>query len=125
MAGSYQALVNWYCSLLTRRTVYGRAAGNTIRTQNQPSENEPSNCTISVLALQDHCSYKAPTTNHHIKPVLLTCLFFRFVRYLSSRFKFIKTLTKGLKCVILYNYHHLEYRVGYCYVWQRTNNFVA
>jgi len=81
LAGSYQDLVNWYCSLLTRRTVYGRAAElpYTIRcteelqgTQsehktNQPSENEPRNCTISVLALQDHCSYKAPTTNHHIK----------------------------------------------------------
>jgi len=44
-AGSYQDLVNWYCSLLTRRTVYGRAAGNTTRTQNNPSENEPRNCT--------------------------------------------------------------------------------
>ena len=71
LAGSYQDLVNWYCSLLTRRTVYGRAAGNTPRTQNQPSETEPRNCTISVLALQDHCSYKAPTTNHHIKELLL------------------------------------------------------
>ena len=30
--------------------------------------------------------------------VLLTCLFFRFVRYCSSRFKFIKTLTTGLRC---------------------------
>jgi len=38
--------------------------------------------------------------------ILLTCLFFRFVRYLSLRFKFIKTLT-GLRCVILYNHHHL------------------
>jgi len=73
LAGSYQDLVNWYCSLLTRRTVYGRAAGNTIRTHNQPSENEPRNCTISVLALQDHCSYKAPTTNHHIKQTIVEC----------------------------------------------------
>jgi len=31
-AGSYQDLVNWYCSLLSRRTVYGRAAGNSPRT---------------------------------------------------------------------------------------------
>jgi len=30
--------------------------------------------------------------------VLLTCLFFRFVCNLSSRFKFIKTLTTGLRC---------------------------
>ena len=29
--------------------------------------NETWNCRNSVLALQDHCSYKAPTTNHHIK----------------------------------------------------------
>jgi len=34
-AGSYQDLINWYCSLLTRRTVCGRAAGNTLRTQKQ------------------------------------------------------------------------------------------
>jgi len=34
-AGSYQDLINWYCSLLTRCTVYGRAAGNTSRTQKQ------------------------------------------------------------------------------------------
>ena len=31
-AGSYQDLVNWYCGLLTRRTVCGRAAGNSRRT---------------------------------------------------------------------------------------------
>jgi len=36
-----QATVNWYCSLLTRRTVCGRAAVNATRTQNKPSENEP------------------------------------------------------------------------------------
>jgi len=29
-AGSYQDLINWYCSLLTRRTEYRRATGNTI-----------------------------------------------------------------------------------------------
>jgi len=23
------------------------------------------------VVLQDHCSYKAPTTNHHIKQILL------------------------------------------------------
>jgi len=34
-AGSYQDLINWYCSLLTGRTVCGRAAGNTPRTQKQ------------------------------------------------------------------------------------------
>jgi len=49
-AGSYQDLVNWYCSLLTRCTVCGRAAGNTPRTQNQTR-----NCTNSVVAQQDHC----------------------------------------------------------------------
>jgi len=32
--------VNWYCSLLTRRTVCGRAAGNTLRTRNQSERNE-------------------------------------------------------------------------------------
>ena len=66
-AGSYQDLVNWYCSLLTSRTVCGRAAVNTPRTQKHIKWNETRNCTNSVVALQDHCSYKAPTTNHHIK----------------------------------------------------------
>jgi len=64
---SYQDLVNWYCSLLTRRTVCGRSAGNTPRTQTNTEWNETINCTNSVVALQDHCSYKAPTTNHHNK----------------------------------------------------------
>jgi len=32
-AGSYQALVSWYCILLSRRTVCGRAGGNTPRIQ--------------------------------------------------------------------------------------------
>ena len=69
-SGSYQDLVNWYCSLLTRRTVYGRAAGNSTRTTTKINKwNEPWNCRNSVVALQDHCSYKAPTTNHHIKQV--------------------------------------------------------
>jgi len=38
-AGSNQDLVNWYCSLLTRRTVCGRAAGNTLSTQNRSERN--------------------------------------------------------------------------------------
>jgi len=38
LAGPYQDFVNWYCSLLTRRTVYGRAVGTTTRTRNKPSE---------------------------------------------------------------------------------------
>ena len=38
---SYQHLANWYCSLLTRRTVCGRAAGNTPRTHNKASEMKP------------------------------------------------------------------------------------
>ena len=66
-ARSYQDLVNWSCSLLTRCTVCGRrAAGNTPRTQK-----ETRNCTNSVVALQDQCSYAAPTTNHHIKKRVL------------------------------------------------------
>jgi len=64
LAGSYQDLVNWYCRLLTRRTVYGRAAVNTPRTQHNT---KPEICTNSVVALHDHCSYTAPATNHHIK----------------------------------------------------------
>ena len=63
-AGSYQDLVKPYCHLLTRRTVCERAAGNTPRTQKQTEGNGTRNCGNSVMALQDHCSYKAPTTNH-------------------------------------------------------------
>ena len=115
LAGSYQDLVNWYCSLITRRTVCGRAAGNSPRTQNNPSENEPSNCTISVLALQDHCSYKAPTTNHHIKQsfcwvaleprsLCSTCVvtyLFNFVCYLGMvSFKVCLSRISGLLCWI-------------------------
>jgi len=47
--------------------VCGWAAANTPRTQKQTEWNETRNCTNSVVALQDQCSYKAPTTNHHIK----------------------------------------------------------
>jgi len=39
---------------------------------------ETRNCTNSVMALQDHCSYKAPTTNHHIKQT-------RRIRKVTSR----------------------------------------
>ena len=67
LARSYQDHVNWYCSFLTMRTVCRRAAGNTPRTQKQTEWNETRNCTNSVVALLDHCSYKVPTTNHHIK----------------------------------------------------------
>ena len=72
--GSYQDLVNLYCSLLTRRTVYGRAAGNSPRTTtiiNKWNETWKTWKRNSVMALQDHCSYKAPTTNHHIKQTFL------------------------------------------------------
>jgi len=74
-AGSYHDLVNWYRSLLTRRTVCGRAAGNPPRTQKQAEWNETRNCTNSALALQDHCSYKAPTTNHHIKKYIYSTVY--------------------------------------------------
>jgi len=56
--GSYQDLVNWYRSLLTRRTVCGRAAGNTPRTQKRTEWNKSRNCTNSALEMQDHCNYK-------------------------------------------------------------------
>ena len=59
-AGAYQDLVNWYCSLLTRRTMCGRTAGNTPRTQKQTR-----NCKNSVVALQDHCSQKKSTFQTH------------------------------------------------------------
>jgi len=44
-AGSYQDLVNWYCSLFTRRTVCGQAKGSTSRTQKQTESNETRHCT--------------------------------------------------------------------------------
>ena len=42
-------------------------------TQNDNKKNkwtETWNCRNSVVALQDHCSYQAPTTNHHIKQTI-------------------------------------------------------
>jgi len=75
-AGFDQDRVNWYCSLLTRRTVCGRAAGNTPRTRKQTEWNEPRSCTNSFVELQDYCSYKAPTTNHHINKQLLRAAVF-------------------------------------------------
>ena len=99
-AGSYQDFVNWHCGLLTRRTVYGKSCREL--TQNIKTSRvkmKPEIVRNSVVALQDHGSYKAPTQQTTISnKALLTCLFFRFVRYRSSRFKFIKTLTTGLRC---------------------------
>jgi len=66
-SGSCQDLVNWYCSLLSRRTMYGRAAWNTLRTQKGTGWNESRNCTNPVVALQDNCNCKAPTTDQHLK----------------------------------------------------------
>ena len=62
-AGSYQDLANCYCSLLTRRTVWRRAAANTSRAQKHIESNEARHCTNSLVALHDHCYHKAPSTN--------------------------------------------------------------
>ena len=72
-AGSYQDVVIWYCSLFTRRTVCGRAVGNKPRTEKQTEWNESRNCTNSMVALQDRCSYKTPTTNQHITWLIYNC----------------------------------------------------
>ena len=40
-AGCYQDLVNWCCSLLTRRTVCGRAAGNSPKPRKKTSQLKP------------------------------------------------------------------------------------
>jgi len=66
-AGSYQDLVDWYCRLLTRRTVYGKScSGHKQNTKTTRVKMNPEIVQNSDLALQDHCSYKAPTTNRHI-----------------------------------------------------------
>jgi len=75
LVGSYHDLVNWYCSLLTRPTVRGRAAGKTPRAQKPIEWNETRNCTNSVVVLQDHCSYKGPITNYHIKKLVISSAF--------------------------------------------------
>ena len=66
-AGSYQDLVNWCCSLLTRRTVCGRAAGNTLRTQNRSGRNETEIVQTQSWRYKTFSCYKVPTTNHHNK----------------------------------------------------------
>ena len=53
------------CKLILQPSYQGRGVRESCREhKNKPSENEPRNCINSVLALQDHCSYKVPTTNH-------------------------------------------------------------
>ena len=61
----YQELENWYCGLLTRHMVYRRATGN-IKNAKQTESIDTRPCKHSVVALQDHCSYKAPS-KHYIK----------------------------------------------------------
>jgi len=53
------------------------AAGKWEHTQNKKTNlvNWTRNCTNSVVALQDQCSYKAPTTNHHMKKIVNFKLF--------------------------------------------------
>jgi len=63
--GFYQDLTNWYCSLLTMRTLCGRAAG-TIQNAKQTEANDTRPCTKSLVALQGHCSYNAPS-KHNMK----------------------------------------------------------
>jgi len=70
-AESYQDLVNWHISLLTRRTVCGRAAGNT---NTKPSEMKPEIVetqswrykTIAVTKRQRQTtiSKKSPSSGH-------------------------------------------------------------
>jgi len=82
-AGSHQDLVNCYCSLLTRRTVCGRAAGNTTGTQ-KTSELKQKLYKTSRGSTRP-CGYKVPTTNKYCE-VMLSCwvLFWLFFvrRYL-------------------------------------------
>jgi len=44
--------------------VWKELQGTHAEHKNKPSKNETKNCTNSVVALHDHGSYKAPTTNH-------------------------------------------------------------
>ena len=53
-----QDLVNWYCSLLTRRTVCGRVARTIQTAKNKWIETRHGK--HSVVVLQDHYSYEAP-----------------------------------------------------------------
>jgi len=50
-------LSNWYCRLITRVTVSGRAAG-TIPNSQQNEPNDSRSCKHSVVTLQDRYSYK-------------------------------------------------------------------
>jgi len=57
-AGSYQDLVNWYCSLLTRRMVCVRAAGAVVQNaKTQPNQ--------MILDLEQSCHKTIVDIKHH------------------------------------------------------------
>jgi len=60
-ARSHLDLVNWLCSLLL-----ARLQGNTPRKNLKNKPEIVQSQSNSVMARQEHCSYKAPTTNYHI-----------------------------------------------------------
>jgi len=55
---TFQDLVNWVCSLFTRRTVGGRVAGTIQKAKIECSDIRP--CKNSVVVLQTSCCHIAP-----------------------------------------------------------------
>jgi len=62
-AGSYQDSVNWYCSPSYQAHVVRKSCRELTQKTNQLSKMKPDIVQNSVVALQDHCSYKAMPTN--------------------------------------------------------------
>jgi len=60
LAGFFKVPVYLYCSLLTRCTACGRDA-ETIQNAKQTESNDTGAYANSVVSLQDHCSYSAPS----------------------------------------------------------------
>jgi len=69
-AGSYQDFANWFCSLLIRRTLCVEELQRTHpKLKNKPSQTKPDIVQSSLVALHDHCSYKASSVKHCIMAI--------------------------------------------------------
>jgi len=111
-AGSYEDLVCWYCSLLTRHTVYRRAAGNTPRTQKKkkPSEMKPEIVqtqswrykTIAVIKRQQQTTISKKKSQSecrflHLRRLKLFCLYSVRIHARRQEIKIVIHATSALR----------------------------
>jgi len=106
-AGSYQDLVNWFCSLLTRRTVCGRAAGNSPRTQKKQVNWNQKLYKLSRGG-KTTAVIKRQQTNHHIKQCLGASQPVAFNNYVTAQ-----------RCFKQYIFNNQPHSINhYVYFWK-------